>query len=168
MKGTLATGRRRAKNPRMSEHWQCVGGRVRQGHRVASGTGEDRRYPAGTVRMQRPFFAERGLDLSPFFEGTLNVEIAPQAFALVKPTHTFRQVSWTELHPPEDFSFSRCRVVHRGAEYVGWVYTPHPETKAAHFQPPTMLEIIAPWVEGLNYGDAVDLWAPVEEIAITG
>jgi CTP-dependent riboflavin kinase len=151
----------------MSEYWQRVSGVVCQGHRVASGTGDDRRYPEGTLRMQRPFFAERGFDLAPFFEGTLNVEIAPWTFALAKPMHTYRQVRWTELHPPEDFSFSRCRVVHRSVTYGGWVYTPHPETKAAHFQPPTMLEIIAPWMEGVNYGAVVELWLPAEEIAIT-
>ncbi len=151
----------------MSEHWQRVSGWVHKGHRVASGTGDDRRYPAGTVRMQRPFFAARGLDLSPYFEGTLNVDIAPRAFALARPKYTFRQVRWTELHPPEDFSFSRCRLVHGGVEQTGWVYTPHPETKAAHFQPPTMMEVIAPWMEGVGYGDAVELWLPAEEIAIT-
>ena len=148
--------------------WQRVRGVVRAGHRVASGTGADRRYPAGTVRMQRPFFLERGLDLTPFFEGTLNVDIAPRSFALAQPAHTFRRVTWTELHPPEDFSFSRCRVGYGGGEHAGWVYTPHPETKAAHFQPPTMLESLVPWVEGVRYGDAVELWVPAAEIVITG
>lgn len=133
---------------------------------MASGTGEDRRYPAGTLQMQRPFFAALGLDLAPFYDGTLNIDIAPRTFALAKPTHTFRRVTWTDLHPPEDFSFSRCRVKHRGVDYVGWVYTPHPETKAAHFQPPTMLEIIAPRVEGVSYGDEVELWVGAKEIAI--
>ena len=151
----------------MDEHWQTVTGVVRQGHRVASGTGEDRRYPAGTLRLQRPFFLARGLDLAPFFEGTLNHDIAPRTFALVRPTHTFRQVTWTDLHPPEDFSFSRCVVGHRGTEHAGWIYTPHPETKAAHFQPPTLLEVLLPWIAEVRYGDAVQLRVRAEEIAIS-
>ena len=150
----------------MEQAWRQISGVVRRGHRVASGTGEDRRYPAGTLRMQAPFFARLGFDLAPYFDGTLNIDIAPRTFALMKPAHTFRRVTWTELHPPEDFSFSRCRVAHRGVEQAGWVYTPHPETKAAHFQPPTMLEILAPWIEGVGYGDSVELWLPAEEIAI--
>lgn len=150
----------------MSEDWQRVRGIVRRGHRVASGTGEDRRYPEGTLRMQRPFFAALGLDLAPYYEGTLNVDIAPRSFALARPRHTFRRVTWTHLHPPEDFSFSQCRVVHRGTEHAGWVYTPHPETKAAHFQPPTMMELLLPWIDGVSYGDEVELRVPVEEIAI--
>lgn len=151
----------------MDQSSQAVAGVVRRGHGVASGTGADRRYPEGTVRMQRPFFAARGLDLSLFFDGTLNIDIAPRTFRLVQPAYTFRHVRWTDRHPPEDFSFSRCRVVHRGVTYVGWVYTPHPETKAAHFQPPTMLEVIVPWMEGVSTGDIVELWLSAEEIAIT-
>ncbi|MCX6951837.1 MAG: hypothetical protein NTV51_06685 [Verrucomicrobia bacterium] len=150
----------------MSDNWQRVQGVVRRGHRVASGTGEDRRYPEGTLRMQRPFFAALGLDLAGFYEGTLNVDIAPRSFALAEPRHTFRRVRWTDLHPPEDFSFSQCVVCHRGGEHAGWVYTPHPETKAAHFQPPTMLEILLPWVEGVNYGDTVELRVPANQIVI--
>ncbi len=78
-------------------------------------------------------------------------------FRLVEPEHTFRRVEWTPLHPPEDFSFSRCRILHAGREVEGWIYTPHPETKADHFQPPTMLEVLAPFLPGIAYGDEVTL-----------
>ncbi len=115
--------------------------------------------------MQKPFFAARGLDLSGFHEGTLNLDIAPLRFRLVAPEYTFRRVEWTPLHPPEDFSFSRCRIRHAGREAEGWIYTPHPETKADHFQPPTMLEVLAPLLPGISYGDEVTLlvaWGQVE------
>ena len=138
-------------------HWQSAKGIILRGHGVASGTGSDRRYPAGTLQMQRPFFAALGLDLSAFHDGTLNVDIAPLRFALVNPSHTFRAVEWTDRHPPEDFSFSQCRIQHAGVLHEGWVYTPHPGTKAAHFQPPTVMEIIAPFIPGLAYGDEVVL-----------
>ena len=32
---------------------------------------------------------------------------------------------------------------------------PDPATKADHFQNPTILELILPWIEGLKYGDMV-------------
>ena len=147
--------------------WTRVEGEILRGHGVASGTGEDSRYPVGTLAMQRPIFAKLGLDLSGFHDGTLNVDIAPMSFALVKPAHTFRQVEWTHLHPPEDFSFSRCRLLHAGKLHEGWVYTPHPETKAAHFQAPTILEIIASFIVGLGYGDRVVLFVAAEEIAFS-
>ena len=116
--------------------------------------------------MQQPFFAALGLDLTPYFAGTLNVDIAPRTFQLVQPAHTFRQVRWTDLHPPEDFSFSVCRVRNGGVEFAGWFYTPHPETKDSHFQPPTMLELILPRMEGVRYGDTVELRLRSTEIAI--
>lgn len=150
-----------------NESRERFSGVIVRGHGVASGTGMDQRYPAGTLEMQRPFFAERGLDLSPYYDGTLNVDIAPASFSLIHPTHTFPKVEWTHLHPPETFSFSRCRLRHDGRAYDGWIYTPHPETKAAHFQPPTMLEIIVPYVDGLNYGDRVELLLDPCEIRIT-
>ena len=96
------------------------------------------------------------------------MDIAPRTFQLVQPAHTFLQVRWTDLHPSEDFSFSVCRVLHRGVGYAGWVYTPHPETKAAHFQPPTMLELILPKMEGVRYGDTVELRLRSTEISIGG
>ena len=54
-----------------------------QGHRVASGLNGNPRFPGGTLRMQLPFFAELGLDLSAFYPGTLNVSIAPLSYRVV-------------------------------------------------------------------------------------
>jgi hypothetical protein len=145
--------------------WIPVSGTVIRGHGVASGSGKSP-YPEGTVKMQKPFFEALGLDLSGFHEGTLNLDIAPFRFRLVEPEHTFRRVEWTHLHPPEDFSFSRCRILHAGLEVGGWIYTPHPETKADHFQPPTMLEVLAPFLPGIAYGDEVTLRVPRGQVEI--
>jgi hypothetical protein len=116
--------------------------------------------------MQKPFFLALGLDLSGYVEGTLNVSIAPRTFAVVSPEITFRRVEWTTLHPPEDFSFSRCRVTFRGVKVEGWVYYPHPETKIRHFQAATMIEVIAPWIAGLTYGVRVTLGLNPDEIEV--
>jgi hypothetical protein len=70
------------------------------------------------------------------------------------------------LHPPEHFSFSRCRVIHKGVEYDGWVYYPHPETKIRNFQNPSLLEVIAMPIPGLQYGDEVDVLVNPEEILV--
>jgi hypothetical protein len=60
------------------------------------------------------------------------------------PALTFPLVEWTDLHPPETFSFSPCSVEFEGQEYQAYVYYPHPETKERHFQEPTMIEVLAP------------------------
>ena len=130
-------------------------GIVIQGYRVASGPSKD--YPYGSLDRQRPIFKARGLDLGVFFNGTLNIDLRPFTFKLIKPEFTFRNVEWTDLHPPENFSFSRCKVIYRDIEYEGWVYYPHPETKLRHFQDPSLLEVIAYPIPGIKYGDDVQV-----------
>lgn len=150
----------------MDEKWVIVGGIVERGYRVASGEAEDNRYPSGTIEMQKPYFKALGLDLAPFYEGTLNVSISPHTFTMRQPQYTFRQVAWTTLHPPEDFSFSRCRLKFDNIEYHGWIYYPHPETKKTHFQNPSILEIIAPFIPNLDYGDRVEITINENEVSL--
>jgi hypothetical protein len=141
-----------------------VSGTVIPGYRVASGPSKD--YPYGTLEKQIPLFKQRGLDLERFYLGTLNVSIAPLAFEMVKPSHTFRQVAWTDLHPPEDFSFSPCSLRFKGEEYPGYVYYPHPETKKRHFESNSLIEIISVFIPGIKYGDQVEVVLNAEEILI--
>lgn len=145
--------------------WVYVAGVLAQGYRVASGPSRD--YPYGALERQRPLFKERGLDLDGYFNGSLNIDISPAIFAMSKPQFTFPLVAWTNLHPPETFSFSRCRVVFREVEYDGWVYYPHPETKLRHFQNPSLLEVIALPIPGIRYGDALGAWLRADEISVS-
>jgi hypothetical protein len=138
-----------------------------QGHRVASGLNGNPRFPGGTLRMQLPFFAELGLDLSAFYPGTLNVSIAPLSYRVVQPRHTFRALKWHSEDPAEDFSFFDVTVHPDGAAPVrGWIYHPHPDTKPVHFQKPDVLELLLPWTEGLSYEAKIKLEVPVEQMMI--
>jgi hypothetical protein len=139
-------------------------GVVVEGHQVASGPSVV--YPYGSLERQKPFFKEGGLDLDRFFTGTLNISIAPLRFEMVRPAYTFRQIAWTDLHPPEDFSFSPCTLVFLGKEFEGFVYYPHPETKIRHFQTPSLVEVITEKIMGIGYGDRVMLWLDLKEIRI--
>lgn len=141
-----------------------IKGIIVQGYRVASAPSKD--YPYGALEKQRPLFASRGLDLTSYFNGTLNIDIRPSEFTMLKPQFTFHHVEWTDLHPPEHFSFSRCKVIFKEVEYDGWVYYPHPETKLRHFQNPSLLEVIAMSIPGIQYGDEVNIWVNDEEIQI--
>lgn len=144
--------------------WTRIHGIIAQGYRVASGPSAD--YPYGALDRQRPIFAARGLDLGEYFNGTLNMDIRPHTFEMLKPEFTFRDVEWTDLHPPEHFSFSRCRVIYNDIEYDGWVYYPHPETKIRNFQNPSLLEVIAMPIPDLSYGDEVDVLVNLDEISV--
>lgn len=142
-----------------------VSGIVVKGHRVASEPSKE--YPYGSLERQKPFFKAGGLDLERFFLGTLNISIAPLQFKMMKPAYTFRQIAWTDLHPPEDFSFSPCRARFQGREYEGYIYYPHPETKIRHFQDPSLIEVLAEFIPHLTYGGRVDLLLDPEEIHVT-
>jgi hypothetical protein len=128
-----------------------------QGHQVASGRSANSPYAEGTIAMQIPVFQKLGVDLSPYFKGTLNVDISPYIYTMVKPQFTFRQVNWTDAHPPEDFSFSQCQVIYDNQSYDGWVYYPHPETKIRHFHNPAIVELIAMPIPNIQYSDCLQV-----------
>lgn len=131
-------------------------GVVVAGHGVASGRASDSRFAGGTIALQAPHFADRGLDLSPFVLATVNLDVAPRHLVLVEPRWTFVDVAWTEVHGPETFSFVEC-TVRRDGEHAGLVYVPHPETKPMHHQPSTVIELLLPRLDGLAAGDALEI-----------
>ena len=140
-------------------------GRLKKGYRVASGP--SKAYPEyGSIEKQKPYFKKLGLSLRRMFNGTLNISIAPYEFEIKKPEITFKKVKWTELTNAEDFSFSRCKITFKGKTYNGWVYYPHPETKKDHFQSRSTVEVLAPFIEGIKYGNTVEISFNSEEIKI--
>jgi hypothetical protein len=144
---------------------QTVVARVVAGHRVASGLNGDPRFPGGTLRMQAPFFLALGFDLGTYHGGTLNVSIAPCRYRVVKAPTTFRSVKWHPTDPAEDFSFFDVQVIRPDALPVaGKIYFPHPDTKPTHFQAPTVLELLLPFVAGLKYGDEITLSVPAGQM----
>lgn len=137
-----------------------------RGHQVASRPSKD--YPYSSLEKQKPYFKALGLDLYEYFNGTLNISIAPFEFEMAHPEITFELVEWTDLHPPETFSFSRCKVFFKGMEYTGWVYYPHPETKKTHFQNSSLIEVITYQIPEIEYGDNLEIEVNANEILVTG
>ena len=135
-----------------------------RGHQVASRPSKE--YPYSSLEKQKPFFKALGLDLYEYFNGTLNISIAPYEFKMMRPEFTFELVEWTDLHPPETFSFSRCKVFFNGGEYTGWVYYPHPETKKTHFQNASLVEVITYQIPEIQYGDEMEIEVNPDEILV--
>ena len=163
--------------------------RLVAGHGMASGRAPTSPYPAGTIHLQAPIFAARGIDLSPFFAGTLNLEAVRDHWRLSDPDARVEALEWTDRHPPETFSFWQCRlrvpaetataaIVGGGAGgevssgdavcsdaggavgsagLAALIYYPHPETKRAHHQAPSCLEVLSPWIPGLTPGLELEL-----------
>ena len=143
-----------------------ISGILKSGHQVASGMADNSPYEKGTLQMQLPFFQAKGLDISKFYLGTLNISIAPHTFKIVKPQYTFHQVKWHPNYPSEDFSFSPCELTFQNTTYEGLVYYPHPETKIGHFQDPSIIEAIALPIPNINYGDQIAIALNPSEIVI--
>ena len=140
----------------MNAEW--LTGRLCAGHGVASGTSNESPYPDGTIRLQFPVFKALGLDLSGCYFGTLNIDFAPLEISLSTPDHLFEKVEWTDLHPPETFSFWQVEIKATEVEVLrGWIYYPHPETKERHWQSPTTLELLAPRLSGVEPGCTIFL-----------
>ena len=148
----------------MAQEFAIVQGVLVKGYGVASRPSAD--YPYGALERQMPLFQSRGLDLNDYFRGTLNIDIQPLTFELVLPEFTFRDVRWTDLHPPEHFSFSRCKIGFAGVLNDGWIYYPHPETKIRNFQNPSLVEVIAGKIPGIGYGSRLELGLKTGEIRI--
>ncbi len=136
-----------------------------RGHQVASRPSKE--YPYSSLEKQKPFFKTLGLDLYEYFNGTLNISIAPLKFKMRHPELTFELVEWTDLHPPETFSFSRCKVFFKGKGYIGWVYYPHPETKKTHFQNESLIEVISYEIPKIQYGDEIEIELNTDEIFVS-
>ncbi|WP_411030646.1 hypothetical protein [Spongiimicrobium sp. 3-5] len=129
--------------------------KVIPGFGVASGKNGDQRYPKGTISQQLPHFEARGLDLTSYFKGTLNVDITPYSYKIGNPKHFFEQVNWSDHIAPENFYFFDITLFYKNEAYEGLIYMPDPKTKEEHVQMPTTLELMLPKVNGLQYGDKI-------------
>lgn len=143
-----------------------IEGKIIPGYGVASGKGKDPRYPEGTLRIQYPYFKERGLDLDTYYLGTLNVDIAPKSYKVKKPEYFFEGIDWSEHIPPENFYFFKVALFYKNKRYDGLIYMPDPETKADHEQLTTVLEVMLPAIEGISTNDLVSLGINEEYIQI--
>jgi hypothetical protein len=93
------------------------------------------------------------VDLSRYYAGTLNVDLAP--YVPAPNGEVFDgMVRWSS-QPAERFSLSPVEVEAKGRHYTGIWYYPHPETKPEHFQPESVVELLLPWIDGLAVGDTM-------------
>ncbi len=163
-----------------------VGAVIKQGYRVASGRafeGHDQRFNAdgGTIRLQIPKFRELGLDMERYFggkvdeafvAGTLGCDIRPRKMTILRPEYHFKSVRWTDkfdIDRPgfaEDFYLSEAAILFNEKNFKALIYIPSPETKPAHFHPPTTIEVIAQKIDGIGYGDRVTLLYAPQAIGI--
>lgn len=146
--------------------WTYIQGQLQAGYGVASGRALQSPYPKGTIVLQTPHFQKLGLDLTPYYPGTLNISIAPKQFRLIQPQWTFPLVHWYPESCPETFSFAPCQIIDAMHRVNGLVYYPHPETKPDHFQDPSTIEILAPYIPKMKYQSKIALGVRSHQIEI--
>jgi hypothetical protein len=144
-----------------------VVGIVSAGHGVASGKAQDSPFGKGTIALQSPFFEELGIPMNQFFSATINVDISPLSFDLPNWDYEALQLRWTDVIPPEDFYFSHCKITHLSRTHDALIYRPSPATKVDHFQKCSIIEILAPKLDKLKYGDTVKLLLNADHCSVT-
>lgn len=88
-----------------SIEYALVHGEIKAGHGFASGKGKDERYPEGTLKQQFKHLLERGLNLSNYFIGNIDLDISPCSYKIKKPKYFFKNIDWSDYIPPEKFYF---------------------------------------------------------------
>lgn len=140
---------------------------VIKGHRVASGLANDPRFPLGTIKAQTAHFKKLGLNISQFYPATINAKFIGESVTLNQYEYFFKQVNWHSEMPAEDFKFFRCTIIKETKEFPALIYQPQVDTKTEHLQPKIQLEILAPYIENIIYGDLLKLKVTKQAIILT-
>ncbi|MCE7887043.1 MAG: hypothetical protein DYH13_06025 [Alphaproteobacteria bacterium PRO2] len=128
-------------------------GIVVRGLGAASGQGKYAvSYPGGTIAMQKKGFVALGVpDVLKWHNGTINVSLRSNVY-IVRPTFRLDEFEWS-LGEVETFDLLRCVIEHKGWNYDGYIYRPHPSVHAVHKA--DLVELVAEKIPGLSYGDAI-------------
>lgn len=144
----------------------AVTGVIASGHGHASGRNPQSPYRVSTIQLQYPHFLALGLDLGRCYPGTINVSIAPLTYRILQPVFTCLDVRWFPERRPENFAFCRCRLLAEAGAVDGFVYHPDPATKTRHYDNPSHLQVLAPFVPGLAWGARLTVLVSSREIEI--
>ena len=149
---------------------QIITGVVAQGYRIASGMNiEGVPGPFGEMLKdsfvrQRPFFEKKIPGFASVWTGTINLDVSPKKARMLFFDHSIT----CEWHPgiTETFGVVSGVTVHfRGKAYSpAFIYYPMPST--IHTPRHEIIELLAPKIEGLAYGDEVTIEVSPEKVAI--
>ena len=88
-----------------------------------------------------------------YFPGTLNIDLAPFIPQMRNPVFD-EVIEWFD-GIEERFLLAPIEIEVKGQGYSGLWYYPHPDTKPAHFQESTVVELLLPWIDCIEIGEEV-------------
>ncbi len=147
---------------RVAQQLGWVPGQVVEGHGAASGSGGDARFPQGTLALQFPHFAKAGIAVEHYMPATINVDLP---FELIprNPISRIEHLEWLDGYPTETFEFFDSKIAVAGVAHRGLVYRPDPATKPEFSQPGSVVEVLAPPVDGIGPGTPVSVWVDPDQ-----
>lgn len=144
-------------------------GKVKKGLRIASGLNPDPPVKLGmklndTITLQKPFFEEAGvIGVSEMYSGTINVDISPNTFEILKPDYEIT-CEWFE-GLTETFWLVGAFINYDDKEYKGYIYYPCPSEVKSHDD--DVVELLTTKIPGVNYGDAISVKVSGDKIRLT-
>ena len=142
-----------------------IKGVISQGFGHASGQ-RSQKYPEGTINLQKQHFPKHGLDISDCFSGTVNLDISPRTYRLVKPEFFLEGVIWKEGRIPENFFIARTVILSEGHAIDGFIYHPDLSTKTGSIDKPYHLQLLAPFIPNLKLGNSLEIKLRSSEIEL--
>lgn len=138
---------------------------VKEGHRIASGLNLlPKSEPVNeTIRKQKPFFTGVIPGIEDVFNGTINLDIAPGEFEILRPDYEVT-CEW-ERGYEETFWFVGGRLEYADRQHEGWIYYPRPGPLKKHQN--NAFEFLTHLIDGIKYGERVFLTYPREKIRIS-
>lgn len=143
-------------------------GRVSRGYRIASGMNTEG-VPGPTGEMlrdsfvrQRVFFEKEIPELTQVWTGTINLDISPNEVRMDEFDHTVT----CEWHPGivETFGIVSGVTLHAKGKTFENCFIYYPMPSDIHTPRYEIVELLAPKVEGLSYGDEISIEVPEGKI----
>jgi hypothetical protein len=132
-------------------------GRIATGGRGASGQATD---GVGSVARQIPFFDAQGVPRAKqWFKGTINIDLTPQEFEIMRPNYEVA-AAWHPDYPTfeEPFWLVDITLEFHGTHYPAYIYYPRPSAMKVHLD--STMEVLAEPIEGLRYEDQATVIIP--------
>ena len=144
--------------------FEYINGRITRGRGIASGRGFDPNNSRITdsIRKQKPYFEGIVPEISEVFNGTINIDISPREFEILRPDYEVSCEWEKEIY--EKFWFVRTILHHDNSLHVGLLYYPCPGYLKKHKN--TIIEFLADWIVGIKIDDSVTIRYSPEQFRI--